>query len=92
VVPADVDAVALAAAIEAKRRASAGSLSERDSSRLDVLQRTSNGRLVVTQAVLKRLGGGNTERGKRFLKQVMNEISNREVKLRADRLFSRNYC
>src|SRR4051794_26215890 len=67
VVPADVDEGALTAAIEAKLRATARMPPQRDSGRLDVLQRMPNGQLVVRRVVLEWLGNGNADQGERLL-------------------------
>jgi hypothetical protein len=77
-VPSDIDAAALAAAIQAKLRVSGSTGSERDSGRLDVLQKL-NGQLVVPRVVVERLGGGNADRGEQVLERLMREIRSRRV-------------
>ena len=77
VVPADVDVVALAAAIEAKLRGSARTLPERNSGRQEALQRMSNGQLVVPRAIVERIGGGNADSGKRCLERLLDEMRRR---------------
>jgi hypothetical protein len=79
VVPADVDAAALAKAIEAKLRAGPPAASERHSGRRDVPQRKPDGQLFVSQAVLEQLGGGNAARGVRFLERLIDEMRRKRV-------------
>src|SRR3954454_7755183 len=77
-VPADIDAAALAAAlakaIQAKLPAGARMPPGRDTGRPDVLQRMPNGQLVVPRTVLVRIGGGNADNGRRFLERLINEM------------------
>ena len=70
-VPADVDARALAAAIGARLCAGARMPPKRDNSRPDVLQTMPNGQLVVPRAIVERIGGGNADSGKRCLERLL---------------------
>src|SRR4051812_9998378 len=73
-VPAEVDAVALAAAIERRLRANSNAGMGQSVSLLNVLERRPDGRVVVSRAVLERLGGGNADRGERFLARLISEM------------------
>ena len=74
VVPTDVDPVALAAAIKAKLRAGGNAGSGRSGGLLNLLERRPDGQVVVSRAVIERLGGGNTDRGERFLERLIAEM------------------
>ena len=77
-VPADIDAVALVAAIEAKLRASCDAALDRRNGLPNILERTRDGRLVVPRGgVLERLGTGDATRAQQFLIRLMSEIRNR---------------
>jgi hypothetical protein len=69
--PADIDAVALAVAIEATLRTGSGAKSDRSSTRLNLLERRSGGQLVVPRMVLERLGTGDAACGEKVLKHLM---------------------
>ena len=79
VVPADVDEVALAAAIDAKLRVGARTPLERDSGRLGVLQRTRDGRVVVPRTVLAQLGTGDAVHGEQLVERLIGEMRSRRV-------------
>jgi hypothetical protein len=79
-VPADIDAVALVAAIEAKLRVSCDAALDRRNGLPNVLERSRDGRLVVPRGgrgVLERLGTGDATRAQQFLIRLMSEIRNR---------------
>ena len=72
VVPRDIDRIALTAAINAKLR---GQIARPRSTAaaVEVIQRTDGGRLVVTAEIVRRLGGGDEERGRRFLDPAIRD-------------------
>ena len=79
VVPADVDVVALAAAIEAKLRAGGNAGSGRSGGPLNLLERRPDGRLVVPRAVLEQLGTGDAVRGEQLLERLVSEMRSRRI-------------
>jgi len=78
-VPTDVDPVALAAAIKAKLRAGGNAGSGRSGGLLNLLERRPDDRIVVPCGVLERLGGGNADRGERFLERLVSEMRRRRA-------------
>jgi hypothetical protein len=82
VVSPEVDAVALAAAIEVTLRTGSGAKSDRSSARLNLLERRSDGQLVVPRMVLERLGTGDAACGEKVLKHLINETQRQRVRRR----------
>ena len=76
-VPSGIDTVALAKAIEAKLRAGGNAGSGRSGGLLNLLERRPDDRIVVPCGVLERLGGGNADRGERFLERLLDEMRRR---------------
>jgi hypothetical protein len=75
VLPAGVDPLQVAMAIEPKLRADKRSTSNGDSSsRLHGLQRRSDGRVVVPAELVERLGGGDMNRGVNLLEGIIAHI------------------
>jgi hypothetical protein len=70
-VPPDIDAALLADAIEAKLGALAGPVFGPRIRMPRLLVRASGGRMLVRGDVLRRLGDGDVERGRRFLERVV---------------------
>jgi hypothetical protein len=82
VMPSEVDAVALVAAIEATLRTGSIAGSDRSSARLNLLERRSDGQLVVPRIVLERLGTGDAACGEKVLKHLMNETQSQRGRKR----------
>jgi hypothetical protein len=74
VLPAGVDPLQVAMAIETKLRAGRRSASNNSSGALKALQRRSDGRVVVPTELVKRLGGGKMDRGVNLLQGVIAHI------------------
>ena len=49
----------------------------------NLLERKSDGRMVVPQAVLERFGGGNADRGEQILERLISETRNRHMHMSA---------
>jgi hypothetical protein len=73
VLPAGVDPLQVAMAIETKLR-SGRSLANSSNGALNALQRQSDGRVVVPAEVVKRLGGGKMDRGVNLLDGIIAHI------------------
>jgi|HubBroStandDraft_3_1064219.scaffolds.fasta_scaffold64800_3 hypothetical protein len=71
--PAGVDPVQVAMAIERKLR-SGRSLANSSNGALKALQRRSDGRVVVPAELVKRLGGGKMDRGVNLLDEIIARI------------------
>jgi hypothetical protein len=82
VVPPEVDVLALVAAIEATLRTGSGAGLDRSSAPLNLLERRSDGQLVVPRMVLERLGTGDAACGEKVLKHLMNETQRQRVRRR----------
>jgi hypothetical protein len=76
-VPPDVDPALLAGAIETKLRVLAGPVFGPRIRMPRLLVRAPGGRLLVPKDVLRRLGGGDVERGRRFLERVVRGFRSR---------------
>ena len=74
VVPADVDPAALAEAIKAKLRADGNARSDRSEGLLNLLEQRPDGKVVVPQVVLVRLGTGDAVRGEQLLDRLIGEM------------------
>jgi hypothetical protein len=74
-VPGDVDAAALATAIEAKLRAGRNKKNDLP----NVLERRQDREIVVPRVVLERLGAGNATRGEQLLARLMSEMRGRRI-------------
>ena len=74
VLPAGVDPLQVAMAIETKLRVGRRSTSNGDSGALKALQRRSDGRVVVPAKLVERLGGGKMDRGVNLLEGIIAHI------------------
>jgi hypothetical protein len=74
VLPAGVDPLQVAMAIETKLRAGRRSASNSSSGALKQLQRRSDGRVVVPAKLVERVGGGNMDRGVNLLDGIIAHI------------------
>jgi hypothetical protein len=72
-----VDPALLSNAIEAKLRALAGPVFGPRARMPRLLARAPGGRLIVPKDVLRRLGDGDVERGRRFLERVVRGLRSR---------------
>jgi hypothetical protein len=74
VLPAGVDPLQVAMAIETKLRAGQHLASDGGGGALKALQKRSDGRVVVPAELVKRLGGGKMDRGVNLLQGVIAHI------------------
>ena len=84
--PPDIDAAEVLAAIEAKL---GGSARHRRHDEPDVLERKAGGRIAVSGYHILRLGDGRYDLGKRYIQRIVNDIRARRIQRRTKALLRR---